>query len=128
MQNEHNWLDRNEYPFQSNFFHIGRTAMHYIDEGEGDVILFVHGTPSWSFEYRNIIRGLSQRYRCIAIDHIGFGLSAKPADYNYNMAQHADNLERFIEHLQLRDFTMVLHDFGGPIGLQYAVNHPGNIR
>jgi haloalkane dehalogenase len=102
--------------------------MHYIDEGEGDVILFVHGTPSWSFEYRNIIRGLSQRYRCIAIDHIGFGLSAKPADYNYNMAQHADNLERFIEHLQLRDFTMVLHDFGGPIGLQYAVNHPGNIR
>ena len=70
--------------------------MHYIDEGQGDPILFVHGTPSWSFDYRKIIKALRATHRCIAIDHIGFGLSAKPKVYDYSTLNHSHTLEQFI--------------------------------
>lgn len=72
------WLNKTEYPFTSHYFDINGHKLHYIDEGSGDILLFIHGTPSWSFDFRNVIKSLSKHYRCIAIDHLGFGLSDKP--------------------------------------------------
>jgi pimeloyl-ACP methyl ester carboxylesterase len=122
------WLDKDEYPFPSNFFHINAVRQHYIDVGSGETILFVHGTPSWSFDFRMLIQVLSANNRCVAVDHIGFGLSDKPKDYDYSTWQHAQTLKQFIEQKQLKDITLVLHDFGGPIGLEYALNHSQNIK
>lgn len=122
------WLDQSEYPFQSRWFNTPRGRMHYIDEGTGRVVLFVHGNPSWSFEYRRQFKSLSRAYRCIAIDHIGFGLSDKPRDVSYLPQFHAENLSRFIEALGLDDITLVLHDWGGPIAMSYAVDHSSGIR
>jgi pimeloyl-ACP methyl ester carboxylesterase len=122
------WLDKHEYPFPSNFFHVNGVHQHYIDVGSGETILFVHGTPSWSFDFRKVIKALSGTCRCVAVDHIGFGLSDKPKDYDYSTRQHAQTLKKFIEHKQLKDITLVLHDFGGPIGLEYALDHSENIK
>jgi haloalkane dehalogenase len=102
--------------------------MHYIDEGRGEPIIFVHGTPAWSFLYRHLIGDLSRDHRCIALDHIGFGLSDKPAGWGYSFAAHAQNLATLIRHLGLGEFTLVIHDLGGPIGLSYALDHPEQIR
>ena len=122
------WLDRKEYPFTSNFLSVDGQRLHFIDEGKGPVILFVHGTPSWSFDWRHLIKELSADFRCIAPDHIGFGLSDKPELYDYSTLHHSHNLQLLIEHLQLNDITLVVHDFGGPIGFRYALDHPGNIK
>lgn len=122
------WLDVKEYPFRSRFIDTPHGAMHYIDEGAGEVILLLHGNPTWSFMYRSLIRGLSRHFRCVAPDHIGFGLSDKPFDVSYRPQFHAANLERFVEALGLRDITLVLHDWGGPIGVSYALDHPDNVR
>jgi len=121
------WLDTNLYPFESNYLNIGSDKMHYVDEGSGPVMLFVHGTPSWSFLYRDMIKHFSKTHRCIAPDHLGFGLSDKPENYDYSPEQLAENLTLFIEQLGLKDIILVVHDFGGPIGLSYAINHPENI-
>lgn len=123
-----NWLDKNEYPFQSNYFDIDGYKLHYIDEGQGDIILFVHGTPSWSFDFRNLVKTLKTSYRCIALDHIGFGLSDKPERYDYSTINHSTTLGRFIDGLQLTSITMVVHDFGGPIGLNFAIHHAAIIQ
>jgi pimeloyl-ACP methyl ester carboxylesterase len=125
---KHDWLDRSAYPFTSNFFDVNGYQLHYIDEGQGESILFVHGTPSWSFDYRNITKALSKSFRCIAIDHIGFGLSDKPEHYDYSSINHSRTLEKFIVEKQLSNFTMVVHDFGGPIGLNFAIQHPEMIK
>jgi len=122
------WLDTSEYPFNSNYFDINEHKLHYIDEGKGDVILFVHGTPSWSFDFRNIIKKLKSNFRCIAIDHIGFGLSDKPEHYDYSTQNHSATLEKFIIDKQLTNITLVVHDFGGPIGLNFAIQHPEKIK
>jgi pimeloyl-ACP methyl ester carboxylesterase len=123
-----NWLNTNEYPFKHHYFNVNDTTMHYVDEGEGEVLLFVHGTPSWSFEFRNVIKFLSKKYRCIAIDHIGFGLSEKPAKYDYTVQNHTASLLKLITHLQLNQFTMLVHDFGGIIGLAAAEQIPEKIK
>ena len=102
--------------------------MHYIDEGKGHPIVFIHGTPSWSFIYRNLIKQLRKKYRCVALDLIGFGLSDKPKDWSYKPRAHAINFEKLMEHLQLQDITLVVHDFGAPIGLAYAIKHPDKVR
>ncbi len=122
------WLDRTAYPFKSNIFEVNGHQLHYIDEGTGETILFVHGTPSWSFDYRNIIKSLKNHYRCIAIDHIGFGLSDKPEHYDYSTKNHSNTLEKFILDKQLQDITLVVHDFGGSIGLNFAIHHPEKIQ
>jgi pimeloyl-ACP methyl ester carboxylesterase len=122
------WLDKKEYPFESRYFRLNGVKLHYIDEGSGDTILFVHGTPSWSFEFRHIIKALSGSFRCIAPDHIGFGLSDKPPDYNYETLRHSENLGHFCEELDLENITLAVHDFGGPIGLNYAIRNPGKIK
>lgn len=122
------WLDRKEYPFAAKYFKINGQQLHYIDEGQGETILFVHGTPSWSFDFRNVIKHLSAKYRCIAIDHVGFGLSDKPKEYDYSTLNHSLTLEQFVLHHNLQNITLVVHDFGGPIALNFAINHPDRIR
>ena len=93
--------------------------MHYIDEGARDAppVLMVHGNPTWSFYYRNLVAGLSDRYRTIAVDHIGCGLSDKPADYDYCLQNRIDALSSLVESLDLQNTTLVAHDWGGSIGL-----------
>lgn len=123
-----NWLDTSLFPFESKFIHLASGQMHYIDEGEGDILLFVHGTPTWSFLYRHLVKELSKEYRCIAIDHIGFGLSEKPTSFDGKPESHSKNLLEFIELLQLEDITMVVHDFGGPIGIGAAIQIEPQIK
>jgi pimeloyl-ACP methyl ester carboxylesterase len=118
------WLDRNEYPFTSRYFHTNGHKLHYIDEGSGETLLFVHGTPSWSFDFRNVIRKLKDSYRCVAIDHIGFGLSDKPENFDYSPEHHSRVLAGFVQNLGLSKITIVAHDFGGPIGLNFAIENP----
>lgn len=121
------WLDRAEYPFAPHHFESGDGRMHYVDEGEGEPVVLVHGTPTWSFLYsRHRIRGLSRTRRVIAPGHLGFGLSEKPADALYRPEDHARRLEALLEHLGLEGITLVVHDFGGPIGLSYALRHPAS--
>src|SRR3989338_8225520 len=88
----------------------------------------VHGNPTWSFYYRHLIIELRKEYRVIAPDHIGCGLSDKPQQYEYTLERHIANLEALMEHLALKKITLVLHDWGGPIGMGYAVRHPGHVR
>lgn len=122
------WIDKQEYPFTSKHFEVEGCRMHYIDEGAGEPLLFVHGTPSWSFEFRNLIKAFKAAYRCIAIDHIGFGLSDKPAAYPYSTLNHSLNLEKFILEKNLTNITLVVHDFGGPIGLNFAIRNPERVK
>ncbi len=129
MKKEQNdWVDRIEYPFTSRFIDLKAGRMHYVDEGSGEILLFLHGNPVWSFTFRKLIKELRKNYRCIAIDHLGFGLSDKPSGFSYLPKDHSANLEEFIVSKQLRNITLVVNDWGGPIGLHYAVNHADNIK
>ncbi len=121
------WLDIEEYPFAHKFIEVSGGKMHYLDEGEGTPIVMVHGTPAWSFLYRKLVKHLSGKYRCIVPDHIGFGLSDKPGNWTYTPQAHAANLETLIQTLALQNIILVVHDFGGPIGLSYAVKNAANV-
>ncbi|WKN41554.1 alpha/beta fold hydrolase [Tunicatimonas pelagia] len=123
-----NWLDTELYPFKSHHLSLSSGQMHYVDEGQGEIILFVHGTPTWSFLYRNFITKFAKDYRCIAVDHLGFGLSDKPENFAYRPQDHAENLSEFIQKLDLQNITLVVHDFGGPIGLGAALDQPKRIK
>jgi len=122
-----NWLDRGEYPFASHFLETTGGRLHYVDEGSGPTVLMVHGQPTWSFMYRHLIRGLSPRYRCVALDHIGFGLSDKPSDWSYTPEDHANNVAALVDDLGLTEVNLVVHDWGGPIGLGWAARHPDKV-
>ncbi|GAB3813873.1 alpha/beta fold hydrolase [Pontibacter rugosus] len=122
------WLDKILYPFAHHTLQLAQGQLHYVDEGTGEAIVFVHGTPTWSFVWRQQIKALSRQYRCIAPDHMGFGLSDTPADADFTPEAHAERLEKLIEQLQLKQITLVVHDFGGPIALQYALRHPDNVK
>ncbi len=126
--NAQSWIDSSLYPFESRFIQLEAGNMHYIDEGIGEIILFVHGTPTWSFLYRDIVRKLAVNYRCIAIDHLGFGLSDKPETFSGKPQEHAKNLSEFIIKLNLQDVTLVVHDFGGPIGLATGISHHERVK
>jgi haloalkane dehalogenase len=121
---ESDWLNRSEYPFQHRYIDLEPGRLHYIDEGSGAPILMVHGNPTWSFLYRNMIKALTPEHRCIAPDHLGFGLSDKPLDWTYLPQEHAENLSMLINSLQLENITLMVQDWGGPIGLSLAVNNP----
>ncbi len=125
---EYKWLDKAEYPFQNLFTEINGHTIHYIDEGKGENLLFVHGTPSWSFDFRNVIKNLSPNHRCVAFDHLGFGLSDKPASVEYSIHLHCRNLEAFVEKLELDNLILVLHDFGGPLGFHFAQKYPHKVK
>jgi haloalkane dehalogenase len=122
-------LWRSEYPFQSNFMELADgNRLHYVDEGSGPPVLMVHGNPTWSFYYRHLVQSLQDRYRTIAVDHVGCGLSSKPQKYSYTLTQHIQNLTQLIEHLGLDGVHLVVHDWGGPIGLGMAGRFPEKIR
>lgn len=109
-----------EYSFESSFFTINSHRLHYIDKGEGKVIVMVHGNPSWSYYYRKLIRLLSTSHRVIAIDHIGCGLSDKPQEYEYTLENHINNCNQLLDHLQVKTFSLCVHDWGGAIGFGVA--------
>lgn len=117
-----------EYPFQSHFFQIDDHKIHYIDEGQGPVIVMVHGNPTWSYYYRNLISLLSPSHRVIAIDHMGCGLSDKPQDYEYTLANHRDNLVALLSHLGVDKYSLVVHDWGGAIGVGCAGLEPERLE
>jgi len=131
-----------DYPFKSHYHDLSGLRMHYVDEGPAasgaadagplylEPIVCVHGNPSWSYYFRSVIASLSQTHRCIAMDHIGMGLSDKPADdlYNYTLSQRVDDLENLLDKLGFKQpITLVVHDWGGMIGMAYAVRHPDRI-
>src|SRR5882757_3678980 len=104
--------------------------LHYLDEGEGEPVVMVHGNPTWSFYYRNLVEALSGHYRTIAVDQIGCGLSDKPDDsrYAYTLESRVDDLEALLDHLEVdRGITLVVHDWGGMIGMAYAARYPERI-
>jgi haloalkane dehalogenase len=121
---------QNFYPFTGHKLDLGGLNYHYLDEGSGPPVVMVHGNPSWSFYYRNLVMALRDRYRCIVPDHIGCGLSDKPGDdrYDYTLARRVDDLERLLDTLAItKNITLVLHDWGGMIGMAWAARHPGRI-
>jgi haloalkane dehalogenase len=122
------WISPDLYPFEGHRAELGGASVHYVDEGSGAPLLFLHGNPTWSFLYRELIKELRDSYRCIAPDHPGFGLSTAPPGYGYTPAEHADALERLVLELDLTDITMMVQDWGGPIGFAVATRHPERFR
>jgi len=108
---------RDLYPFQSRYLQLGPHRLHYLDQGAGQPLLLVHGNPTWSFYWRNLIRGLAGDFRCLAVDHIGCGLSDKPQVYPYTLPRRIDDLVQVVERLDLTGTTLLAHDWGGAIGL-----------
>src|SRR3569623_1363741 len=115
---------RKLYPFESHEIRIEGLRYHYLDEGQGEPLLLVHGNPTWSFYWRELVKALRSRYRLIVPDHIGCGLSDKPASYEYRLARHIDNLRRLLAELQLEQVTLLAHDWGGASGLGAATAEP----
>jgi cis-3-alkyl-4-acyloxetan-2-one decarboxylase len=118
------------YPFSSHFMEINGLNHHYLDEGRGDPIVMVHGNPTWSFYFRNLVKALSPDYRTIVPDHMGCGLSDKPDEdqYDFRLSSRIRNLEMLLDRLGLdKPITLILHDWGGAIGLGYALRHPDRI-
>ncbi len=123
-------VPRHLYPFESHRFDLDGLSMHYLDEGAGPPVVMVHGNPTWSFYYRRLVTALSPTHRCIVPDHIGMGLSDMPGDdrYEYTLARRVDDLERLLDHLALdAPVTLIVHDWGGMIGLAWAARHPERV-
>ena len=118
------WLDRTLFPFESRFVEIGGNRVHYVDEGSGPTLLLLHGNPTWSFLYRHIIGSLRSDFRCIALDYPGFGLSTARSGYQFLPRQHSEVVEKFVDQLGLRDLSVMVQDWGGPIGLGFAGRRP----
>ncbi|GAB7144277.1 haloalkane dehalogenase [Mycobacterium riyadhense] len=116
------------YPFESRWFDSSRGRVHYVDEGEGPPILLCHGNPTWSFLYRDIIVALRDRFRCIAPDYLGFGLSERPLGFGYKIDEHAQVIGEFVDHLGLQGYLTMGQDWGGPIGLAVAVERANRVR
>lgn len=115
------------YPFAPHFSMAPGFNMHYVDEGEGPVVLCLHGEPTWGYLFRHLIAKLSDTRRVIAPDHMGFGKSETPANRTYWLQDHIGNLEKLVLDLDLQDITLVMHDFGGPMGMGLAARHPERI-
>jgi len=119
------------FPFKRNFLERNGQQYHYVNEGQGEPVVMVHGNPSWSFYYRNLVSALSANNQCIVPDHIGCGFSDKPDDdaYDYTLSSRIDDLEALLAHLNIQDnITLVVHDWGGMIGLGYAERYPDRIK
>ena len=115
-----------DYPFTSRYLTVDGHRLHYIDEGQGPTLLFLHGNPTSSYLWRNVIKPLTAHYRCVALDMIGFGKSDKP-DLDYRFLTHYHFLHEFVAALQLNDVTLVLHDWGGPLGFRLAQHQPERV-
>ena len=120
--------DLPDFPFRPNYVEQDGLRMHYLDEGDGKPVLLLHGEPTWSFLYRKIIPQLTERSRCVAPDYFGFGRSDKPQEREwYSYDRHVGSIARLAEELDLRDVTVVVQDWGGPIGFRFAVEHPDRV-
>lgn len=106
----------------------GSHTISCLDEGQGEALVMVHGNPAWSYLYRNLVSGLRDSYRCIVPDHLGCGLSDKPQDYPYRLENHIDNLELVLDHLQVEKCVLIVHDWGGAIGMGWASRYPERIK
>ncbi|MDR2390797.1 MAG: alpha/beta fold hydrolase [Planctomycetota bacterium] len=121
------------YPFESRLHPIDQYSCHYLDEGEGEPAVMLHGNPTWSFFYRDLIKGLRGEYRCLVLDHLGCGFSEKPQKYRYNLENHVLNLESWLNGVLPPvswtggKINLIVHDWGGPIGFGYAVRNPERI-
>jgi len=115
------------FPFQSRWFDSSAGRVHYIDEGQGRPLLMLHGNPTWSFLYRGVVVRLRDRFRCVAVDYPGFGLSDRPGGYGYTPAEHARVVRELVVRLDLRDMVVVGQDWGGPIGTWVAVTEPDRV-
>jgi haloalkane dehalogenase len=117
------------FNFAPHYHHVNGFEMHFVDEGRGEPIVLIHGDPTWGYLYRTFIPILSQHRRCIVPDHMGMGKSGAPRDpYPYRLRHHVANLEALLLHLDLHQMTLVLHDWGGPVGLGFATRHPDRIK
>jgi haloalkane dehalogenase len=122
---------RHLYPFKSHYMDINGLDYHFLDEGKGNPVVMIHGNPTWSFYFRKLVKGLSSQFRTIVPDHIGCGLSDKPnvRKYDYRLKSRVDDLENLLHHLGIdKNITLVLHDWGGMIGMAYALRYPERIR
>lgn len=118
-------------PFRSHFMNIGGHQLHYLEEGTGEPVVMLHGNPSWSIYYRNLLHQLSPFYHCLVPDHIGMGYSEKPGDnaYHYTLSQRIKDLEIFLQQKKIKkNITLILHDWGGIIGMGYARRHPQSVK
>ena len=116
------------YPFESRWFDSSRGRLHYVDEGDGPPLMLHHGNPTWSFLYRDIIVALRDRFRCIAVDYLGFGLSERPAGFGYTAAEHASVVGELVDHLGLDGYVTMGQDWGGPISMAVAVQRAERVR
>jgi pimeloyl-ACP methyl ester carboxylesterase len=118
------------YPFEGRFLDLGAVRMHYLDEGEGQPVVAVHGNPTWSFYYRELVRALRDFHRVVVPDHVGCGLSDKPGDdrYQYTLERRVDDFTALMNHLALDGLNLVVHDWGGAIALTWAVRNPARVR
>ncbi len=123
-------LDRALYPWRQNFLNLRGHNLHYVDEGQqhAKTLLMLHGNPTWSFYYRHLIKNFSAHHRCVVPDHMGMGLSDRPQDYAYTLENHIQNLVQLVRFLDLKNITLVLHDWGGAIGMGLATRHPELIK
>lgn len=121
-------VDLSEYPFKDHWLPYQDGHVHYIDEGQGPTVLLLHGNPTWSYLYRNVIKELSSECRLIALDYPGFGMSKAPSGYDFTPPEHSQVVKELVDHLNLKNFILVVQDWGGPIGFNYAVRHRENLR
>lgn len=112
------------YPFRSHFLQLGEHNLHFVDEGSGQPILMLHGNPTWSFYYRNLVSTFSTNFRTVVPDHMGCGLSDKPQDYPYQLESHIQNAYKLIKFLDLKKIILVVHDWGGAIGFGLLTRYP----
>lgn len=120
---------REIYPFKSHCIELQGHHYHYVDEGSGEhAIVMVHGNPTWSFMFRDLIKEFSTRFRVIAVDHLGCGMSDKTQKHSYRLEDHVDNLELLLLHLKLESITLMVHDWGGAIGMGFAIRHTRRVK
>lgn len=122
------WVDERLFPFTSRYLDVEGCRVHYIDEGHGPVLLLLHGNPTWSFLYRHLVPALRGRFRCIALDYPGFGLSTAPSGYGNTPAEQAAVVSAFVAALNITAFTPFCQDWGGPIGLAVAARQPDHVQ
>lgn len=116
------------YPYEPRWFESSAGRMHYVDEGSGPPLLLCHGNPTWSFLYRHMIGELRDRFRCIAPDYLGFGLSDRPEGYGYRIEGHVQTVGELVDHLDLDGYFLMSQDWGGPIGLGVSVDRADRVR
>lgn len=116
------------FPVEHRFVDLDGTRIHYAERGAGETVLLLHGNPAWSFLYRKVIAGLADEFHCVAPDYPGYGMSTAPPGYGFTPREHSAALEQFVDRLDLRDLTLMVQDWGGPIGLGFAARRLELVR